>query len=94
MKKVWMFIRLCAAYIVRQQVSLMDMLVIIGMIRLLDQHRYMDAAVLLVLSAVAATVLKGIAGRMAESEVVVKVDPSLNTAGFARRVQETLNGRG
>lgn len=93
MKKLWMLCRRCAAYIVRENNSLFDILMLLTMVRLVDQHRYMDAAITLLVGAFIAVMLKSAAGKLNDTEVVVQVDDRLNTAGFGRRVQEKLNGR-
>lgn len=92
MKKLWMLCRRCAAYIVRENNSLFDVLMLLTMVRLVDQHRYMDAAVTLLVGAFIAVLLKGAAGKLNDKEVVVQVDNRLNTVGFGRRIQEKING--
>lgn len=94
MKKVWMFCRRCAAYMVRINMSFYDVLLFMSMVRLLDQHRYWDTLIVLLVGAAGAVTLKGIAGNLVDDKVTVvnNIDPRHNTAGFGRRVQETLNG--
>jgi len=95
-KKAWMFCRRCAAYMMRANMSLFDVLMFMSLVRLIDQHRYWDAAILLLVGAAIAVTLKGIAGKLLDEQVTVvnniAPSPSFHTAGFGRRVQENLNG--
>lgn len=99
MKRFWRFCRRCAAYITRENLSMFDLLVIVGMLRLLDEHRYWDAAMLLLFSSMVSVALKSMAGVLDDKRIVVthsslQIPPELNTAGFARRVAERFRARG
>lgn len=93
MKKLWTFCRRCAAYLVRQHLSLFDILLMLTFVRQIDQHQYGDAALTLVIGSLFAVLLKDLAGKYSTGEAVItnvvrqtvaaKPDP-----GFAKRVQE------
>jgi hypothetical protein len=97
-KRFWRFCRRCAAYTTRENLSMFDLLVIVGMLRLLDQYRYWDAAMLLLFSSMVSVALKSMAGTLDDKRIVVthsslQMPPELNTAGFAKRVAERFNAR-
>lgn len=95
MKKLWAFCRRCAAYLVRQHLSLFDILLMLTFVRQLDQHQYEDAVLTLFIGSIFAVLLKELAGKYATGEAVItnvvhqtvaaKPDP-----GFAKRVQESF----
>lgn len=91
MKKVWMFCRRCAAYMMREHNSLFDILVLLSMVRLIDQHRYWDAAVLLLIAAPIAVAFKSMAGKLNDGGATI-VNRLGEDPSFAKRVRETLNG--
>lgn len=98
MKRFWRFCRRCAAYVTRKNLSMFDLLVIVGMLRLLDQYRYWDAAMLLLFSSMVSVALKSMAGTLDDKRIVVthsslQIPPELNTAGFAKRVAERFRAR-
>lgn len=96
MKRFWRFCRRCAAYITRENLSMFDLLVIV-MLGLIDEHRYWDAATLLMFSSMVSVAFKSMAGTLDDKRVVIthsslEVHPDINRAGFARRVSERFRG--
>ena len=96
MKKLWKLFRHAAAYFIRTNWSLWDILIIMSMLRLIDEHRYWDAATILGVGGLVAAVFQMIAGSLVDPKVTinnVELKPELNTAGFAKRMTERFSGR-
>lgn len=94
MKKLLDLSRRFAAYLVREHLSLYDILMLMTIIRLIDQHRYADAVVVLCFGALVAVLLKSLAGKYGSTQATItnvvsrtieRPDP-----GFAKRVQDSL----
>lgn len=93
MKKLWTLCRRFAAYMVREHLSLYDILLFMTMIKQVEQHEYGDAAITLVVGALIAVLLKDLAGKYATPQatitnVVSQTVASKPDPGFAKRVQD------